>query len=388
MQKRAVRTVVLVLLLALGIGASLEAWGVDRRLARLDGDYGELSNRIARLQSAITFLAAAQNTYIGSGQPDELSLNRVSVLVQQIATDTADIRTRIRADNSASHLQAFADGLASLINADARSRQNLAQGQALAAADAIFRESRESVATMEAKLRELRYAEAASFDGETARAEDRRLRVVGGVGLLWALGLIAFARLPSARAIPAQILGDLRSDPPAAVPAAESPVEARLDLTAAADVCIAISRLSDADALPHLLSRAALVLDAPGLIVWMGAGNELFAAAAHGYDAAVLDRVGPISRTGDNATALAWRSGEARVVRSDQNGNGAIAVPMWAADACIGVFAAEVRHGREGDTATRAVTSMIAAQLATVLPVWPAASAPEQPESERHAAAS
>jgi hypothetical protein len=38
------------------------------------------------------------------------------------------------------------------------------------------------------------------------------------------------------------------------------------------------------------------------------------------------------------------------------------------------VLAAEVRHGREQDQATRAVTTMIAAQLATVVAAWPASS--------------
>ena len=54
--------------------------------------------------------------------------------------------------------------------------------------------------------------------------------------------------------------------------------------------------------------------------------------------------------------------------------NGAIVAPMFAPDTCIGVVAAEVRHGREQDPSTRAVTTMVAAQLATVLGAWPSAS--------------
>ena len=45
--------------------------------------------------------------------------------------------------------------------------------------------------------------------------------------------------------------------------------------------------------------------------------------------------------------------------------NGAIVAPMFGPDTCIGVLAAEVRHGREQDASTRAVTMMVAAQLAT-----------------------
>jgi hypothetical protein len=35
------------------------------------------------------------------------------------------------------------------------------------------------------------------------------------------------------------------------------------------------------------------------------------------------------------------------------------------------VLAAEIRHGRESDAATRAVTSLFAAQFATVIAAWP-----------------
>jgi hypothetical protein len=61
---------------------------------------------------------------------------------------------------------------------------------------------------------------------------------------------------------------------------------------------------------------------------------------------------------------------------------------MFSTDATIGVVAIELRNGGEANPATRAVASIVAAQLATVLPAWPAASTPVKTESERHAAAS
>jgi hypothetical protein len=41
----------------------------------------------------------------------------------------------------------------------------------------------------------------------------------------------------------------------------------------------------------------------------------------------------------------------------------------------MGVFAAEVRHGREEDPSMRAVAAIIAAQLASIVSAWPAGSA-------------
>jgi hypothetical protein len=386
MQKRTLRRIVLILLLALGIAAAVETWGTQRRLQALSSDQREISNRIDRLTSAITFIAAAQHTYIGSGQPDELSLNRVSVLVKQIANDTAALRARTRAVNSPSHLQAFAEGLAGLLNADTRAAEHLAEGQALAAADIVFRGSRDSVAAMEAKLRELRYAESAAFDAETARLATRSWSVIGGMAGLWALGLIAFARRPrSAEAQPAPPIGIVAVETPVVAP---QPPAHDLDLPAAADLCTEISRLTDTGALPSVLERAAAILDAPGLILWMGAGEELFAVAAYGYDPGTLNRLGPIGRHAENATAAAWRFGQPRTVPADASGHGAFVVPMFSTDATIGVVAIELRNGGEANPATRAVASIVAAQLATVLPAWPAASTPVKTESERHAAAS
>jgi hypothetical protein len=137
-----------------------------------------------------------------------------------------------------------------------------------------------------------------------------------------------------------------------------------VDLSRAAAVCAGLARLTDAAALPAVLARAAEVLDAPGLIVWVGAGDQLFPAMAHGYDSRVLSRLGGINRIADNATAQAWREAELRTVPASAGANGAIVAPLIAHDGCRGVLAVEVRHGRERNEAARAVASMFASQLA------------------------
>ncbi|MNC86938.1 hypothetical protein D3C83_26280 [compost metagenome] len=106
----------------------------------------------------------------------------------------------------------------------------------------------------------------------------------------------------------------------------------------------------------------------------MGAGDELFPAAGCGYDRGIMQRLRPIARAADNATAAAWRTGALRTVPGDAAGPGAIVAPMCAPDGCLGVLAAEVRNGREADAATQAVAAIIAAQLSGVLAAWPAAS--------------
>jgi hypothetical protein len=389
MHKRSVRYAILLVLLALGIGAAVELAGIQRRIEALDADGREVSRRIDRISSAITFIAAAQHTYLGSEQPDELSLNRVSVLVEQVANETTVLRTRIRAANSPSHLQGFADALAGLINADARAREILADGQSLAAADIVFREARDDVADMEAKLRELQYAETAAFDAQQLPLGTRTWSLIGGVAVLWALGLIALVRVPAPpEAMSPPQLGSVLDIQPPPVSVSPHPSSQVPDLEAAAGLCNDISRLTSIEALPAILGRAAEVLEASGLIIWMGAGEELFAVASHGYDAQTVSRLGSIGLNAENATAAAWRTGQVRVVPRDETSAGAIVLPIFITDGCAGVVGIELRNGKEADPATRAVASIITAQLATVLPAWPSASATPDRGSERHAAAS
>jgi hypothetical protein len=171
-----------------------------------------------------------------------------------------------------------------------------------------------------------------------------------------------------------------------------------VDLTATAALCEQIQRLTDITALPVILERAAGLLDARGIIIWMAAGEELFAVTAYGYESAVIARLPPIPRSAENATATAWRSGDLRTVAAYDSSLGAVVAPMFGPERCIGVLAAELRNGRETDAATRAVTAILASQLAGVLAAWPAGStlttgsaaegSREPPGSDRQSAAS
>jgi hypothetical protein len=56
-----------------------------------------------------------------------------------------------------------------------------------------------------------------------------------------------------------------------------------------------------------------------------------------------------------------------QTVRADAVSNGAIAAPIVTPAGCVGVMAAEVRHGGEADTAKLAAAAIVAAQLATLV---------------------
>jgi hypothetical protein len=148
-----------------------------------------------------------------------------------------------------------------------------------------------------------------------------------------------------------------------------------VDLTATARLCADLARVGDAADLPPLLERAARILDASGLIVWVAdrSGTMLFPMLAHGYAPKVLARMGSIARDADNAAAAAYRHGELRTVSAQGTLPGALVAPIITAQGCVGVLAAEMRQGGEREGAAQAIAAILAAQLATFVTVLPAA---------------
>jgi hypothetical protein len=126
-------------------------------------------------------------------------------------------------------------------------------------------------------------------------------------------------------------------------------------------------------ALSPLLERAATLLDAAGIILWMADpdGRELNPVLSHGYPQHLVNRLGTIPRGAENATAAAFRSGVLQTVFSDNGSNGAIAAPLVTSGGCVGVMAVEVRGATEKLDANLAAATIVAAQLASL--VGPAA---------------
>ena len=148
---------------------------------------------------------------------------------------------------------------------------------------------------------------------------------------------------------------------------------APVDLAATARLCADLARVGDPAELPRLLERAARVIHASGLIVWVAdrAGTSLFPILAEGYPPNVLARMGSIGRDADNAAAAAYRQSELRTVPAHDSLPGAIVAPIITGNGCVGVLAAEMRHGAERDEATQAIAAILAAQLATFVTAVP-----------------
>ncbi|HTU99735.1 MAG TPA: GAF domain-containing protein [Luteitalea sp.] len=182
---------------------------------------------------------------------------------------------------------------------------------------------------------------------------------------------------PDARVAPAPVPAPVTAPPPPAVVATPSPdvrrpaaVVSDDALDATAKVCTDLARVKDADELRDALGRAARLLDASGVIVWMteAGGKSLKPLLTYGYPEEALRRIPTLPREADNATAAAWRDAVTHVVDATDSAPGAIAVPLLVPQGCVGVLAAEIGHGREAAIATRALAQIVAAQLAVLIP--------------------
>jgi hypothetical protein len=152
------------------------------------------------------------------------------------------------------------------------------------------------------------------------------------------------------------------------IPAAAA-AELDTDFAGVASLCVDLARVVDTRALPSLLDRAASVLDASGIILWIADpdGRELNPIFAQGYPQQLVTRLGTIPRDAENATAAAFRTSLLQTVMADSISPGAIAAPLVTAGGCVGVMAAEVRHDAERQEMKLAAATIVAAQLATLV---------------------
>jgi hypothetical protein len=379
MQRHTTRFIVAALLIAAGAIGGFFVFRAHQQVLAIDDAARDSAARIDRLIDTAAEIGAAQHAYVVPGQASDAWLERCATLLQQFGQDAAVARPPLASTEVAGILDEVDTRFAALVRLDGTVRQELQEGQSLLAADLIFSEGRDSVVAIIGSLRKLESAEQQTAQTRRTILEQQQGAVLAGIGVLWALGLVLLAR-PAWRSKPASTdsgsvnfsrLESTATD----VRSPESALASTIDLAAAVNVCGALARTTDAESLRDALTRAAAVLDARGIIVWMGAGEELFPALAIGYDERVIERLGPIARNASNATADAWRTAELRTVAGDVMAYGAIAAPVHGTAGCVGVFAAEVRHGREADPATQAVAAIVAAQLAGLVAAWPSASA-------------
>jgi hypothetical protein len=366
---------------------------VDRKSALRTFD-----RRAREAAVALADARAGQQAYVAAGQSSAYWIPKVATIVQEIATNVDILRgTAVSAPAGQSLLDA-ATTVTEFSNVDKRVRDYLKADESLMASDIVFSEGAVAASRAATQVEAARVSEHQAFDADEATLRRLEAYAIGSAAGLTGLILLFLGMAREAKGTQVSMqpeisskveddelplresstsLGRMTMKPPIhSAPVAQAPQTApvsapsSLALKAAAELCTEFGRIHDLGELKLLLGRAARVMDAKGLVVWLGsaAGIDLQPVLAHGYSDQVLSLMRPVPRTADNAAAAAYRSGALQTVASRPGAPlGAIVAPLLSADGCIGALTAEVKEGGERSEQTQALASIFAAQLAGIL---------------------
>ena len=327
-------------------------------------------------------LRAAQQAYVAAGQGLEFWIPKVASLVSDASQAVDQLRASAESPIARASLMEAAATILEFGNVDRRARNYLALDQRLMATDVVFTEGGETAVRASQQVEAAQVAENQKFDASEAAGRWRQAYVLGGAALL--AGLLAaplvvmragragptLSRMaaPAVDAAPGRLVEKgPRTEGPSATERGRRSVPR---LRAAAELCTELGRANDLEHLTTLLGRAAELMDASGLVVWIGnaAGADLRPALTHGYSPQTLARMPAVARTADNAAAAAYRTGALQVVLARPGiSNGALVAPLLLPDGCVGALTAEIRSGGETSDSAQALATILAAQLASVL---------------------
>jgi hypothetical protein len=371
-------------------------------------------------------LRTAQQGYVAQGQGTDFWMQRAAEHLSRVDRGIASLAVDAKAEGTRTAVQTARAALENFRALDQRARQYVGDGQALMASDVIFNESVAAATAAGERVEAARVSEQAAHDNAISELRWRQLYAAAGAAAVLMIAVLLLAPVPEREVDVISALKALTDTGPklkmepaphtaSAQPAANASIPAPMasarvverpaerapelftpphvpisvntslpssspppiDLTKAAKICADLARVLDAGDLPALLTRAADVLKAPGLIVWVADqnGQMLYPLLTHGYPATTLMKMGSLPTDADNATAAAWRTGELRAVPATNEAPGALVAPIVTSDGCVGVLAAEVKDGRELRGEVRALATIFAAQLATLVTPLPAAGA-------------
>ena len=353
-----------------------------------------------KLAVSLSDLRAAQQAYVAAGQDRGYWVAKTAEQIGAITTSLSSLARLSTAPGTSSALAEATSAVDDLQRMDVLARDHSWAGQDLMASDLIFTDGLELSRSAASHVELARAAERAARDASAEadrRTQGIALAAAMGTGVLVALLLLPVARPQERAGASSETPADIESaDTDAAPPQlpdgrvlldldlesnrlsladepdtslARAEPGAALDLRAAAELCTDLGRLSGTADLPDLLGRAAAVLNASGLIVWVrdGSGDGLRPAIGHGYAAQSLAALGTIACDGDNATAAAFRDVRMHVVAADLSGSGAVVAPLITSTSCVGVLSVELREGWETSDAVQSAAAILAAQLATLV---------------------
>lgn len=389
MHRRASKALLLLVVLVVSAGAVWRATvneqrrGQERRAAQLlDGQTAELIFALSEFRSGLYALVAPQQS--AAFWTDHLSA-QLDVLDGELAALEPPA-----ADNFAPLTEARATF--DRVRADVRQIISLvASGEPTAASRRIFGPTREDIQRLMLQLSDARQSMArAASSREGGMAHEQSL-IAGGLICVWLTALLVLVMAGTgAAAVSADVAPAEDRDASAgagasageAAPSAPShnPAREQQQIEGLAAFCDEAAHVRSASELQPLLARAAGVLSARVLVVWLrdASASALVPALAHGYEVEQLARRGPLAIDAQTMTSTAFRTSTASVSTSTAAQPRALAVPLITIEGTTGVLAAELTDGASTERLLP-IARIIATQFAALCPSSATDTAPQPP---------
>jgi CHASE3 domain sensor protein len=353
----------------------------DQQLSERRGSVRTFDAHAHDATTALADARAGQQAYVAAGQDVGLWLRKVGAAIGAANGAVNRLRETATNDESRAALVESTSSIAELETLDKRAREYVRSGQILMAGDVVFTEGGTLAATAARQVDAAKLAEREALDSYERSTRRREFYAAGSAIGFAAVALLILAlspvsgsraevQAPSTDEVTDATSSDnlaLREAVLPTFPNVELPRGSAPALRAAAELCTEFGRVNEIADVTRLLKRTADLIDASGLIVWLGdnAGGDLKPVLTHGYSDQVLARMSSVPRSSDNAAAAAYRSGELQIVLCRPGtSQGAIATPLLSGEGCIGALTIEVRDGGETSDSVQALAQIFAAQLA------------------------
>ncbi len=378
-------TLLLACVAALGYAAFL-TWSSEQRARVMAGSSRQFHITARALSVGIVELRAAEQSYVAAGQGEDFWFARVSAIVTDLHGRLTTLKSLATAPDAAIAVDDASGALHDFERMDTRARDYRRSGQLTLASDLLFTDGFDLTKKAGESIERAVTAELTHHDAVVGGLRSTQVVALGGAAGLATFGLLmllptgrkhhehdgehrAVTSAPTTTVVSDDRFVELNDFGGPVRPVAVTPTRATVDLGAMAALCVEFARIRETRALPSLLERAAGILRASGIVLWIADpdGRELSPIVVHGYSPQLATRFGTILRDAENVTALAYRTALLQTMKGDAVSNGAVAAPLVTGSGCVGVLAAEMKDGGEQQDALLAAATIIASQLATLV---------------------
>jgi hypothetical protein len=375
MRSRAVRLTLSAIAVSVLAAAAFFIFNTEQQIEQRRAAALRFEERLRAVERALADIRAAQHAYVAPGQSADAWIPTVASLSSEAGKGVDDLHSAAAtADARASLMEASAT-IVEIGQVNRRVVDYLKTEQDVMAADVVYSEAGQKVSLAANHVDAARALEQQGADVAERESRRRQLYALGAAGALSMVTLLILGAAPAGA--PRVVAKDAK--PEAAAPVddeltfrvrTEAPRHSAPVMKAASEICTELGRVTDRADLVKLLGHAADLMDASGVVIWMGnlSGGDLRPAVAHGYAPQTMAKMPAVPKNANNAAAAAYRTSALQIVLARPGAaSGALVAPLLTPDGCIGALSAEIKGRGETSDATQALVVLFAAQLASVL---------------------